>query len=75
MGSMRKAYGLPGLRIGWAVGPVDTLNDIWARHEYTTISATMLSNKPAALALSPEVRSRILQCIRSYIRQGYPVLQ
>jgi aspartate/methionine/tyrosine aminotransferase len=75
MGSMSKAYGLPGLRIGWAVGPTDTLDRIWARHEYTTISATMLSNKLAALALSPEVRPRILQRTRSYIRQGYPVLQ
>ena len=75
IGSMSKAYGLPGLRIGWAVGPVDILQDIWARHEYTTISATMLSNKLAALALSPKVRSRILQRTRSYIRQGYPLLQ
>jgi aspartate/methionine/tyrosine aminotransferase len=75
VGSMSKAYGLPGLRIGWAVGPSNTLTDIWARHEYTTISATMLSNKLAALALSPEVRPRILQRTRRYIRQGFPVLQ
>ena len=51
IGSMSKAYGLPGLRIGWIVGPSDTLDEIWARHEYVTISATMLSNKLAALAL------------------------
>lgn len=75
MGSMSKAYGLPGLRIGWAVAPTATIDDIWARHEYTTISATMLSNKLAALALSPAVRPRILQRTRSYIRQGYPVLK
>jgi aspartate/methionine/tyrosine aminotransferase len=75
VGSMSKAYGLPGLRIGWAVGPTDTLTDIWTRHEYTTISATMLSNKLAALALSPEMRPRILQRTRGYIRQGYPVLK
>jgi aspartate/methionine/tyrosine aminotransferase len=74
-GSMSKAYGLPGLRIGWAVGPVDTLDEIWARHEYTTISATMLANKLAAVALSPEVRPRILARTRGYIRRGYPVLK
>ena len=74
IGSMSKAYGLPGLRIGWVVGPADTLDDIWARHEYTTISATMLSNKLAAIALSPEVRPRILARTRQYIRRGYPVL-
>ena len=35
----------------------------------------MLSNKLAAMALSPEVRPRIIERTRSYIRQGYPVLQ
>jgi len=74
-GSLSKAYGLPGLRLGWVVGPPDTVDDIWARHEYTTISATMLSNKLAAIALSPQVRSRLIKRTRRYIRNGYPVLQ
>ncbi len=74
-GSMSKAYGLPGLRLGWAVGPVPTIDDIWARHEYITISATMLSNKLAARALSPKVRPRLIQRTRDYIKKGYPVLQ
>jgi len=75
IGSMSKAYGLPGLRIGWVTGPANTLDDIWARHEYIAISATMLSNKLAAIALSPEVRPRILARTRKYIRRGYPVLK
>ena len=73
--SMSKAYGLPGLRIGWVVCPADTIDDIWARHEYVTISATVLSNKLAAIALSPEVRPRVIQRTRDYIRKGYPVLE
>ncbi len=72
--SLSKAYGLPGLRIGWVVGPADTVDEIWARHEYTTISATMLSNKLAAIALSPDVRPRLIQRARDYIRRGYPIL-
>ena len=72
---LSKAYGLPGLRIGWVVGPVDTVDEIWARHEYTTIGATMLSNKLAAIALSPEVRLRLLKRSRDYIRQGFPILE
>ena len=75
MGSMSKAYGLPGLRVGWAVAPENTIDEIWARHEYIAISATMLSNKLTALALSPEVRPRIIKRTRDYIRKGFPVLQ
>jgi aspartate/methionine/tyrosine aminotransferase len=74
-GSMSKAYGLPGLRIGWSVGPTKTLDDMWARHEYTTISTTAMSNRLAALALSDEVRPLILARTRRYIREGYPVLE
>jgi len=75
VGSMSKAYGLPGLRLGWAVAPPDMVDEIWARHEYVALSATMLSNKLAEVALSPEVRPRILERTRGYIRRGYPILQ
>ena len=74
MNSLSKAYGLPGLRIGWVVGPAETVDEIWARHEYTTISATVLSNKLAAIALSPEVRPGLIQRTREYIRRGFPML-
>ena len=75
VGSMSKAYGLPGLRIGWAVGPAGTVDDLWARHEYTTISTTMLSNKLATIAMSKTVRPQILARTRKFIRDGYPVLE
>lgn len=75
IGSLSKAYGLPGLRIGWAVGPPDTIDEIWARHEYINISATILANKLAVIALSAEVRPRLIQRARKYIREGYSVLQ
>ena len=75
MNSLRKAYGLPGLRIGWVVGPQEVVDEIWARHEYTAISTTMLANKLAAIALSPEVRPRLIQRARRYIRRGFAVLE
>ena len=74
-GSLSKAYGLPGLRIGWVVGPPDIVDAIWARHEYTAISTTMLANRLAAIALSPPVRPRILKRTREYIRRGFPILE
>ena len=74
-GSLSKAYGIPGLRIGWTVGPAETVDAMWARHEYLTISAGMLDNHLAAYALSPEVRPRLIQRARDYIRRGYPILE
>ena len=75
LGSMSKAYALPGLRVGWIVGPPDTVEDIWRRHEYTTITASMLSNLLATHALSPAVRPRLIKRTRDYIRNGFPVLE
>ena len=72
---LSKAYGLPGLRIGWLVGPPDVVDEAWARHEYTTIGTTKLSTKLAALALSPQVRPRLIQRTRDYIRRGFPILE
>jgi aspartate/methionine/tyrosine aminotransferase len=74
MNSLSKAYGLPGLRTGWVVGPADIVDEIWARHEYVTISNTMLANKLAAFALSPEMRPRLIKRARDYIRRGFPIL-
>ena len=76
IGSMSKAYGLPGLRIGWAATEAqEVLDEMWARHEYIAISATMLSNKLAAIALRPETRTHLLGRTRNYIREGFPILQ
>jgi aspartate/methionine/tyrosine aminotransferase len=71
VGSLSKAYALPGLRIGWVVAPGEMAEEIWARQDYITISATMLGNKLATYALSPEVRQRILTRTRDYVRRGY----
>ena len=71
IGSLSKAYGLPGLRLGWVVAPADMAEEIWARQDYITICTTKLSNKLAAYALSPDVRPRIEARAREYVRQGY----
>ena len=71
IGSMSKAYGMPGLRIGWIVSTEDVVEEIWARQEYVTIGSAMLNNKLAAYALSPEVHPRILARTRDYVRKGY----
>lgn len=71
VGSMSKAYGLPGLRLGWVVAPREAAEQIWSRQDYITIGTTMLGNLLAAHALSPDVRLRVLARTRDYIRKGY----
>ena len=75
VGSTSKAYGLPGLRVGWIVGPPNTIDTLWRRHEYTTITTSMLSNLLATHALSPAVRPRIRERARNYIRNGFTTME
>jgi aspartate/methionine/tyrosine aminotransferase len=74
-GGLSKAYGLPGLRIGWAVGPPPTPFELWGRKDYLTISPGALSEFLARRALEPETRGRILERTRGILRANYPVLQ
>jgi aspartate/methionine/tyrosine aminotransferase len=73
-GSMSKAYGLPGLRVGWTVGPAASVADMWRRHEYTTITTTMLSDHLTTTALSPRVRPQILARTKLLLKGGYGLL-
>jgi aspartate/methionine/tyrosine aminotransferase len=76
IGSMSKAYGLPGLRTGWVVcQDREVISRIWSRHEYNTISAGMMANHLASLALSEDIRPAILQRARSYIRKGFRFME
>ncbi len=72
--SLSKAYGLPGLRVGWMVAPTALIEDLWRRHEYAVVSTTMLSNRLATVALSSSVRPQLLARTRGLIRQGYELL-
>jgi aspartate/methionine/tyrosine aminotransferase len=73
--SLSKAYGLPGLRIGWVITRPELRNRLWRRQEYTVICPSCLSDQLAQIALSPEKRPEILGRTRDYIRRGYPILQ
>jgi aspartate/methionine/tyrosine aminotransferase len=55
--SLSKAYGLPGLRLGWIVGPEETVQELWGRTDYTTICPTTFSDALATVALEPGVRA------------------
>lgn len=72
--SLSKAYGLPGLRIGWIVGPEQIREDLWSRTDYTTITPATLSDLLATLALEPATRERIRTRTRSILTRNLPLL-
>ena len=72
--SLSKAYALPGLRLGWVVGPDDVVERLWARTDYTTIAPPTASDALARIALSPAVRPRILERTRRVIRHNLGLL-
>ncbi|MCU1331816.1 MAG: Aminotransferase [Candidatus Angelobacter sp.] len=73
--SMSKAYGLAGLRIGWAVAAQEMVEELWRRHEYSVIAAAGPSMKLAEIALLPAKRKMLLDRQRGLSRNGHTVLE
>jgi aspartate/methionine/tyrosine aminotransferase len=72
--STSKAYGLPGLRLGWVVAPEDLTEALRRRHEYATIATSALSMALGEIALRPDVRARLLARARALIESGARIL-
>jgi aspartate/methionine/tyrosine aminotransferase len=72
---LSKAFGLPGLRIGWIAGPPRTVERLWSYHDYTTLTPSMLSDRLARAALEPRRREEILARTRRIIRENHPRIE
>ncbi|HEY1527049.1 MAG TPA: aminotransferase class I/II-fold pyridoxal phosphate-dependent enzyme [Candidatus Angelobacter sp.] len=73
--SMSKAYGLAGLRIGWAVASPEMVEQLWRRHEYAVIAAAGPSMKLTEIALQPAKRKMLLDRQKKLSREGHAVLE
>jgi aspartate/methionine/tyrosine aminotransferase len=71
---LSKAYGLPGLRIGWIVGPPSRIASLWSYHDYTTIAPGALSDALARRAFEPSTRERLLARTRGILNRNYPIV-
>lgn len=73
---LSKAYGLPGLRIGWVASTrKDFIYDLWALTDYTSIAPSLLSDTLATIALQPQNRKKILERTRRILRKNWPIVQ
>ena len=72
---LSKAFGLPGLRIGWVVAPPAFVEKIWSYHDYTSIAPGMLSDFLARRAMEPKKRDMIFARTRALVQRHWPVLR
>lgn len=72
--SLSKAYGIPGVRLGWCVAADGMAERLWARTDYTTIAPAALSDALALVALSPQVRPKLLARTRGIVRHNFAAL-
>ncbi|HYV86477.1 MAG TPA: aminotransferase class I/II-fold pyridoxal phosphate-dependent enzyme [Patescibacteria group bacterium] len=72
---LSKAFGLPGLRIGWVVGPESMVERIWSYRDYTTIAPGTLSDLLAREAMEPARRGAIFARTRTIVRRNWPMLE
>ena len=72
-GGLSKAYGIPGVRIGWMVGPPDLVGASWSQHDYITIGPNKMSDRIAQVAVEPANRERCYSRTREILRHNLPI--
>jgi len=71
---LSKAYGLPGLRIGWTLAPAKLIEELWGYHDYTTICPNPLSDRLARIALQLDTRAKIITRARGIVKNNFEIL-
>jgi aspartate/methionine/tyrosine aminotransferase len=72
---LSKAYGIPGVRIGWLVGPVSVVADCWSQHDYITIGPNKLSDQVARVAVEAGNRERCYARTAEILRHNLPIVR
>lgn len=74
--SLSKAYGLPGLRLGWAVCSTEQVaKELWTYSDYTTICPSKVSDWLATLALNPKVQAKIEERTRKVVQNNWAIMK
>ncbi len=72
---LSKAYGIPGVRIGWIVGPKPLIAVCWTQHDYITICPNKISDAVARVAVQRENREKLYARTRGILQQNLPIMR
>jgi aspartate/methionine/tyrosine aminotransferase len=72
---LSKAYGIPGVRIGWIVGPKEVVSECWTQHDYLTIGPNKISDAVARVAVQIENREKLYARTREILRHNLPIMR
>lgn len=72
---LSKAYGIPGVRIGWIVGPKEIAAECWTQHDYITICPNKISDAVARIAVKSENREKLYARTRAILQQNLPLMR
>ena len=72
---LSKAYGIPGVRIGWIIGPPKVVETCWSQHDYLTIGPNKLSDWVARTAVEAGNREKCHARTREILQRNLPVMR
>jgi aspartate/methionine/tyrosine aminotransferase len=72
---LSKAYGIPGVRIGWIVGPKDFVAECWSQHDYITIGPNKMSDRIACVAVNAKNREQCYKRTGEILRHNIPIVR
>ena len=70
---LSKAYGIPGIRIGWIVAPPALVAECWSQHDYLTIGPNKLSDRLAQVAVEPRTREQCYARTSAILQRNLPI--
>lgn len=72
---LSKAMAMPGLRLGWLVGPSKEIYATWQSKDYTSITTTTVSEYVANVVLQPSMRSKVLARSKQLLLENLAITQ